>query len=54
MQGIEYSLNQQKCDKYNQFLSYLGMFLNHIQPIIFAIIILYFNPKLNIQKQYTH
>lgn len=51
MQGIEYLLwNHQKCDKYNQFLSYSGMILNHIQPIVFAIIILYFNPKTEYTK----
>jgi len=47
MQFIEYLLwNHQKCDWYNQLLSNLGMWLNHLQPIVLGILILTFNKNL--------
>ena len=48
MQGIEYLLwNHQKCDNYNRFLSILGMVLNHLQPIVLGLLILYFNKNVS-------
>jgi hypothetical protein len=47
MQFIEYLLwNHQKCDLYNRLLSNLGMWLNHLQPIILGILVLIFNKNL--------
>jgi len=47
MQGVEYLLwRHQKCDLYNNTISMIGMILNHLQPIVLAIVILYFNTKL--------
>jgi hypothetical protein len=48
MQGIEYLIwNHQKCDNYNRFLSILGMVLNHLQPIVLGLLILYFNKNVS-------
>jgi hypothetical protein len=42
MQFIEYLLwNHQKCDNYNKTISIIGMILNHAQPIVLGIILLY-------------
>jgi hypothetical protein len=47
MQFIEYLLwNHQKCDWYNRLLSNLGMWLNHLQPIVLGILVLIFNKNL--------
>jgi hypothetical protein len=47
MQGIEYLLwRHQKCDNYNRFVSILGMILNHLQPFVLGLIILFFNQYL--------
>jgi hypothetical protein len=44
MQFIEYLLwNHQICDNYNKFLSITGMLLNHLQPIVLGLLVLYFN-----------
>jgi len=44
MQLIEYLLwMHQKCDNYNKFLSIIGMLLNHLQPIVLGLLVLYFN-----------
>jgi len=44
MQLIEYLLwMHQKCDNYNKFLSITGMLLNHLQPIVLGLLVLYFN-----------
>ena len=44
MQGIEYLLwTHQKCDHYNRLISFLGMFLNHLQPFVLGFIILLLN-----------
>jgi hypothetical protein len=46
MQGIEYLLwNHQKCDQWNRFLSVCGMTLNHLQPFVIGLIILWINPQ---------
>lgn len=51
MQGIEYLLwSHQKCDMYNRVISFLGMFLNHLQPFMLGIIILVINK--NVQHKY--
>jgi hypothetical protein len=53
MQGIEYLLwNHQKCDNYNRFLSILGMVLNHLQPIVLGLLILYFNKNVSTKIMY--
>lgn len=42
MQLIEYLLwKHQKCDNYNKIISIIGMLLNHFQPIVLGIILLY-------------
>ena len=47
MQGIEYLLwTHQKCDNYNRFVSILGMILNHLQPFVLGLIILFCNKHL--------
>ena len=53
MQCIEYLLwNHQKCDNYNRFLSILGMVLNHLQPIVLGLLILYFNKNVSTKIMY--
>ena len=53
MQGIEYLLwKHQECDDYNKFLSYMGMLLNHLQPIIlFILIYIYSKEKFEKNKK---
>lgn len=47
MQGIEFLLwSNQECDETNKKISYVGMILNHLQPIVFGFLILYFNGGL--------
>jgi len=47
MQLIEYLLwKHQICDNYNRFLSITAMIINHLQPIVFGIAILFFNKKM--------
>ena len=47
MQGIEYLLwSHPKCDDYNRIISIIGMLLNNMQPIVFGLIVLLFNPKI--------
>jgi hypothetical protein len=47
MQGIDYLLWRHPiCDEYNKRISTLGMILNHLQPIVFGLLILVFNNKL--------
>jgi hypothetical protein len=49
IQGLEYLLwRHQICDEYNRGLSIVGMWLNHLQPIIFGWVILACNYKINI------
>jgi hypothetical protein len=44
MQGIEYLLwMNQTCDIYNRIISFLGMVLNHLQPLVLGFIILLIN-----------
>jgi len=44
MQGIEYLLwTHQECDDYNRLVSKIGMILNHLQPIVLGIVLLYLN-----------
>jgi len=46
MQIIDFLLwRHQICDDYNKFVSFIGMLLNHGQPIVLGIIILLLNPK---------
>ena len=48
MQLIEYLLwKHQKCDDYNKQLTQLAMILNHLQPLIFYLLIIYFFPERN-------
>jgi hypothetical protein len=50
MQGIEYLLwSHQLCDNYNKFLSYMGMLLNHLQPLVLLLLI-YFYSRDNFNK----
>jgi len=43
MQGIEYLLwDHQLCDRYHKIVSYAGMWLNHMQPIILGVLMLLF------------
>jgi hypothetical protein len=45
MQFIDFLLwRHQICDDYNRMISFLGMLLNHSQPIVLGILILLFNP----------
>jgi hypothetical protein len=47
MQGIEYLLwSHQKCDSYNRFISFIGMCLNHLQPLVLGIILLVVNKNI--------
>jgi hypothetical protein len=47
MQLIEFLLwNHQICDNYNKFLSIIGMVLNHLQPIVIGLLVLFFNKKI--------
>lgn len=50
MQGIEFLLwRHQVCDDYNRMLSIAGMLLNHLQPIMLGLIILYIaRPKTSV------
>jgi hypothetical protein len=50
MQGIEFLLwRHQICDDYNRTLSITGMLLNHMQPIMLGLIILYIaRPKTSV------
>jgi len=49
MQGIDFLLwRHQICDNYNQMVSIMGMLLNHLQPIVLGLIILYIaRPKMS-------
>jgi hypothetical protein len=48
MQGIEYLLwENQKCNSTNKMISLLGMILNHLQPVVLAILILVLNKDLD-------
>ncbi len=48
MQGIEYLLwENQKCNSTNKGISLLGMILNHLQPVVLAILILVLNKDLD-------
>jgi hypothetical protein len=45
MQGIEYLLwDHQTCDQYHKSVSYAGMWLNHLQPIVLGVLILIYGP----------
>lgn len=49
IQGIEYLLwNHQTCDDYNKFLSKTAMIINHLQPVILAILVITFNKNVNL------
>jgi hypothetical protein len=51
MQGVEYLLwKNQSCNNINRALSILGMVLNHSQPIVFGILVLLINPKVQYVK----
>jgi len=46
MQFIEYLLwKHQICDSYNKSVSVIGMVLNHLQPVVLALLTLYFHNK---------
>jgi len=54
MQLIEYLLwRHQKCDDYNRTISFIGMILNNIQPIILGVIIFLVNPENKNKKWIT-
>jgi len=47
MQLIEFLLwRHQKCDTYNKVISILGMLLNHLQPVVLALLVLFFNKNI--------
>jgi hypothetical protein len=47
MQLIEYLLwKHQTCDNYNRFLSITAMIINHLQPVVLGMAILFFNKKM--------
>ena len=51
MQGIEYLLwEHQECDTYNKTVSYIGMILNHLQPIVLFLLVTVYSKstKLNL------
>lgn len=51
MQLVDFFIwRHQKCDDYNKILSFIGMALNHLQPIVLGIAILYFNNKTTHKK----
>ena len=44
MQLIEYFLwKHQLCDNYNKLLSKIGMWLNHLQPVVLGLLVIIFN-----------
>jgi hypothetical protein len=47
MQGIEYLLwDHQLCDEYHKAISYSGMWLSHMQPVVLGVLMLIFgNPE---------
>jgi hypothetical protein len=46
MQGLEYLIwKNQKRDAVNQQLTITAMILNHLQPIVLGVLVLFFNPK---------
>jgi len=46
MQGIEFLLwNHQKCDSTNKELSVAGMWLNHLQPIVLGVLVLWLSNR---------
>jgi hypothetical protein len=53
MQGIEYLIwSHQVCDDYNKNISYLGMILNHLQPVIlFILLVVFSKEKFNKHKE---
>ena len=51
MQGVDYLLwTHQKCDDYNRIVSIIGMILNHLQPIVAALLVFYYNSKNKYNK----
>ena len=53
MQEIEFLLwNHQICDSYNKVISFIGMLLNHLQPIVLGLLIFIFNTKIETKKLY--
>jgi hypothetical protein len=53
MQEIEFLLwNHQTCDNYNKVVSFIGMILNHSQPIVLGLLIFIFNTKIETKKLY--
>ena len=49
MQLIEYFLwKHQVCDNYNKLLSKIGMWLNHLQPVVLGLLVIIFNHSKNI------
>ena len=54
MQLIEFFLwRNQTCDDYNYFITMTGMILNHLQPIVLGLLILWLNPTLSTQDTNT-
>jgi len=44
LQLIEYFLwKHQICDNYNKLLSKIGMWLNHLQPVVLGLLVIFFN-----------
>jgi hypothetical protein len=48
MQFIEYLLwNNQICNNYNKLISKIGMWLNHLQPVVLGLLVIIFNNNNN-------
>lgn len=48
MQIVDYLLwRHKKCDDYNKTISVIGMILNHLQPIILALLVVMYMPNAN-------
>ncbi len=52
MQLIEFLLwSHQVCDNYNKSISFLGMYINYLQPFVLAMLLLYFYKQHNFNKK---
>lgn len=50
MQVVEYLLwRHQVCDAYNKMVSFVGMLLNHLQPVVLFTLLWYFNKPTDIR-----
>jgi len=52
MQLVDFFLwRNQTCDEYNYIISMTGIILNHLQPIVLGLLILYYNTQLSYQDK---